>query len=133
MTQPYTYVITWYPAPEKTDDKARILHTGVLVATSQEEAFYQMVNIVKPGNTLDPEEIEFMAKPFLEDHGCTTKRNLAYDLYKLYFNNNTWSVKNSTEGWSDHGFQAYDYEKPKVPKAMMMIDVLALINDNKTL
>jgi hypothetical protein len=133
MTQPYTYVVTWYPAPENMDEKPRILYSGVIIAASQEDAYYQMVNIVKPGNTLDPEEIEFMAKPFLDDYGCDTKRSLAHELYKFYMNNNTWSVKNSTEGWSDYGFKSYDYEKPKVPKVMMMIDVLALINDNKTL
>lgn len=133
MTQPYSYVVTWYPGSDNLNEKPRILYSGVLIALSQLDAFIQMVNIVKPGNTIDPEEIEFMAKPFLDDHGCDTKRSLAHDLYKLYMNNNTWSVKNSTEGWNDYGFQSYDYEKPKTPKVLMMIDVLAMMNDNQKL
>lgn len=133
MMQPYTYVITWYPGVDNPGKEPRILHHGLLMADSQLSAFSQMLTIAKPGNDYDPEEIEFMAKPFLDGTGCDTKKSLSNDFYQFLLNDTTWAVKNNTGGWNDHGFQSYNYEKPKVPNAMMMIDVMALLNNDKTL
>lgn len=134
MTQPYSYVITWYPYEKNSGKEAQILYSGTILGSSQKDVFSKMVDMVDE-STHDPEEIEFMAKPFLDDDSCKTRKEL--DVYIAYIKD--LSGFNSTAPWSDTGFQHFfpsDFPnkiKLDIPKAMMMIDVLGLLRNDNTL
>lgn len=135
MTEPYLYIITHYPSVKVPGIQAKILYSGNFIADSQESAFRQMLELMNTGYTADkydPEEVEFIAKPVLDEYTYAKKKAQAMNLYNSYFNK-TWDSVNSTSVWFDSGFQSMMPDKPSLPKAMMMIDVIALVNDDKKL
>jgi len=133
--EPYIYVITHYPSIKIPGTETKILYNGTFVADSQESAFRQMLEIMNTGyagNKYDPEEVEFIAKPVLDESTYAKRKAQAMNFYNSYINN-TWGPANSTSMWSDSGFQSLMPDRPSLPKSMMMIDVIALVNDDKKL
>lgn len=135
--EPYNYVITWYPTDEQKANGSipRIISHGFLTASDQLNVFTQMVTLVNATDALDAEQIEFAAKPFLSESECPTKKSIGSS-YNFYIDNTMYEIKSSTAepSFFMQEFIANNYEiKTKLPKKMMMIDVLSLINDDKTL
>jgi len=139
--EPYNYVITWYPidAQKKYDVKPKVLFYGVLVADSQLSAYKQMIEMVTADMALEADQIEFMAKPFISDQSCDTKKDIGGSiLYNFYLNNDVYELRTSTASLDDFikgTFLNYtnDSKQPSLPHSMMMIDILAIINDDKKL
>ena len=139
--EPYNYAITWYPleAEQKHDMKPKILAHGMLVADSQLSAYKQMVDMVTADMALEAEQIEFMAKPFISEQSCETKKDIGGSiLYNFYLNNDVYELRTSTASLDDFikgTFLNYTNEskQPALPQAMMMIDILAIIKDDKKL
>ena len=139
--EPYQYAITWYPNEQQNgvNDSPRILYHGMFVADSQLTAYKKMIDMVSSEQALEAEQIEFMAKPFLDDASCKTKKDISENfMYNFYMDNTYYELRSSTASLEDFikgTFLNYnnDTRKPGLPKAIMMIDVLALINDDKKL
>ena len=139
--EPYNYVIIWYPidAQKKYDVKPKVLFHGVLVADSQLSAYKQMVQMVTADMALEADQIEFMAKPFINENSCETKKDINGSiLYNFYLNNEVYELRTSTASLDDFikgTFLNYTNESkhPPLPQAMMMLDILAIINDDKKL
>ena len=139
--EPYNYVITWYPVKDNTDStpQPEILAHGVFIAKDQLSAYKQMVDMVSIDMALEAEQIEFMAKPFIESKSCNTKKEIGGNmLYNFYLNNSMYELRTSTASLEDFmkgTFLNYtnDSKEPELPQAMMMIDVLGLLNDDKKL
>jgi hypothetical protein len=130
--EPYNYVITHYPSVKMPGADAKILYNGMMLADSQETAFRKMLEIVESGDNYDPEEVEFIAKPVLEEENYAKRKAAAMDLYNSYLKN-SWSNVNTTVVWSEYSFQHLMPDKPSLPKVMMMIDVIALMRNDKKL
>lgn len=135
--EPYTYVITFYPTQEqyKQGINAEIVSSGMIIASDQKDAFVKMLE--KVSSEHDPESIEFMAKPFMDESSCSTKKEIGNNiLYNFYLNDNVYELRSGTVSLSDFMSNTflnnnYQYNQP-LPKVMMMIDVLALTKeDNK--
>jgi membrane protein involved in colicin uptake len=139
--EPYNYVITWYPidAQKKYGVKPKVLLHGILVADSQLSAYTQMVQMVTADMALEADQIEFMAKPFINEKSCDTKKDINGSiLYNFYLNNSMYELRTSTASLDDFikgTFLNYTNEsgQPDLPQAMLMIDVLGIINDDKKL
>jgi len=139
--EPYSYVITWYPLDEEKTHglKAKILGSGVLVADSLLSAYKQMIDMVSIDMVLEAEQIEFMAKPFISSDSCETKKDIGGNmLYNFYLNNSVYELRTSTASLDDFikgTFLNYTNEskQPALPQAMMMIDIIAIIKDDKKL
>ena len=139
--EPYNYAITWYPleAEQKHDMKPKILSHGMLVADSQLSAYKQMIEMVTSDMALEAEQIEFMAKPFISEQSCETKKDIGGSiLYNFYLNNDIYELRTSTASLDDFikgTFLNYTNEskQPALPQVMMMIDIIAIIKDDKKL
>lgn len=139
--EPYNYVITRYPLKEEKEQgmKPIIMNHGILIADSQLSAYKEMINLITIDQTLEAEQIEFMAKPFITNESCQTKKDISRNmLYNFYLNNSTYELRTSTASLEDFmkgTFLNYtnDSREPELPQAMMMIDVIALLNDDKKL
>jgi hypothetical protein len=139
--EPYNYVITWYPidAEKNYDIKPKVLFHGMLVADSQLSAYKQMIEMVTADMALEAEQIEFMAKPFISEQSCETKKDIGGSiLYNFYLNNDVYELRTSTASLDDFikgTFlnQTNESKQPPLPQAMMMIDILGIINDDKKL
>lgn len=139
--EPYHYSINWYPTQEQKEngEVPKVLQHGVFITDSQFSAYVKMIDMVEPDKALEAEQIEFMAKPFLDSSSCNTKKDIGDTLmYNFYVGNIHYELRSSTANLDDFmkgTFLNYvnDYKKPELPKAMMMIDVMALINDDKKL
>lgn len=130
--EPYTYVVTHYPSIKIPGIEASILYSGIMLADSQETAFRKMLDMIESDKNYDPEQVEFIAKPVLEEDTYAKRKTEAMDLYNTYLKN-AWSNVNSTAPFLDYGFHNHMPKKPSLPKSMMMIDVIALVNDDKKL
>jgi hypothetical protein len=139
--EPYNYVITWYPidAEKKYDVKPKVLFHGILIADSQLSAYKQMVEMVTADMALEADQIEFMAKPFINENSCDTKKDINGSiLYNFYLNNSMYELRTSTASLDDFikgTFLNYTNEpaQPDLPQSIMMIDILGIINDDKKL
>jgi len=139
--EPYNYVITWYPleAEKKHDLMPKILYQGILVADSQLSAYTQMVQMVTADMALEADQIEFMAKPFINEKSCDTKKDINGSiLYNFYLNDNIYELRTSTSSLDDFikgTLLNYTNEsrQPDLPQSMMMIDILGIIKDDKKL
>ena len=139
--EPYSYVITWYPMKEEETYgvKPKILDHGMLIADSQLSAYKQMVEMTTADMALQAEQIEFMVKPFITEQSCPTKKDVGGSmLYNFYLNNDVYELRTSTASLEDFikgTFLNYTNEPktPELPQAMLMIDVLGIINDDKKL
>ncbi len=135
--EPYNYVITWYPTDEQKTNGSipRVISHGFVIASSQLDAFTKMVAMVDAADALEAEQIEFCGKPFISSLDCPTKKSIG-NSYNFYLDNTIYEVKTSTAepSFFMDGFINTPYEVAmKLPKKMLMIDVLSLINDDKTL
>jgi hypothetical protein len=139
--EPYNYVITWYPidAQEKYGVKPKVLFHGILIAESQLSAYKQMVEMVTVDMALEADQIEFMAKPFINEKSCDTKKDINGSiLYNFYLNNSMYELRTSTASLDDFIKGTFlnstnEPGQPDLPQAMMMLDILAIINDDKKL
>lgn len=139
MMEPYSYVITWYPTQEQVEkgEAPIIIAHGILVSSSTFDAYVKMVDMVSKGE--DVEQVQFMAKPFLESKSCSTKKELGkYYLQNFYMDNDTAELYNTTYNINDLIKNSFnynnDYSYPReLPNVMMMVDILALINNDKKL
>ena len=134
--EPYNYVITWYPTDEQKASGIlpRIISHGFLIASDQRDVFTKMVDLVNADDALDAEQVEFSAKPFLTESECQTKKMT--NSYNFYLDNTFYEIRSSTAepSYFMTGMESNSYEIAiKLPKKMLMIDVLSLINDDKTL
>jgi len=139
MTQPYSYVITWYPTSEQliNGDTPRVIAHGMVVSSSIMDAFTKMIPFVPKEE--DVEQVEFMAKPFIESSSCQTKKDIGKSfLYNFYMNNDILELQSTTYNINEliknsfNNQNNYSYSQD-VPNVMMMVDILALLNNDKTL
>lgn len=141
MMEPYQYSITWYPTKEQEEANGfpKILYHGMFIAKSQLDAYTKMIDIVTADEALEADQIEFMAKPFVEPTSCKTKKDIGNSfLYNFYLNDNVYELRTSTASLEDFikgTFLNYDngYKQPELPMAMLMIDVLGLLKDDNKL
>ena len=137
MMEPYQYIISHHPHHDDPDRRATVLHQGILMASSQRDAFVKMLNVVTADEALEADLIEFRAKPFVEDDSCPTKKKMGNTYSsKYYMNDNIYEFRNSTISLEDFfkgHFMNYMNEMPlpELPRMMGMLDVLGFINDDK--
>lgn len=137
MMEPYQYIITHHPESDDPNRSAKVLHQGVLLASSQKEAFVKMLNVVTADEALEADLIEFRAKPFIDDDSCPTKKNMRNTYSSRYYmNDNIYELRNTTMSLEDFfkgSFMNYLNSEPlpDLPRVMAMLDVLGLINDDK--
>lgn len=137
MMEPYQYIITHHPHADDPNRSAKVLHQGVLMASSQKEAFVKMLRVVTADEALEADLIEFRAKPFIENDSCPTKKDMRNTYSsKYYMNDNIYEFRNTTMSLEDFlkgSFMNYMNSEPlpEMPRTMNMLDVLGFINDDK--